>query len=133
MSNLLFPSKSRSFAGKRWLKIFLRTMHLLGTAGIGGGFLYHAPQQLWITYLWLVILSGLAIIAVEIWSNGIWLVQVRGVPILLKLLILSVLLFKGEIGMPVIVAVIAISGVISHAPGDIRYFSILHGKRVDSL
>ena len=133
MSRLLFPSKTRSFVGQRWVKIALRTLHLLGTAGVGGGILCNVSQQLWLPYLWLVLFSGLAFIAVEIWSNGIWLIQVRGLVIVIKILLISTLLFEENIGMIVMIIIIGLSGIISHAPGNVRYFSIFHWKRVESL
>lgn len=33
----LFPAESRQFYGQRWLNILLRSVHLLGVAGVGGG------------------------------------------------------------------------------------------------
>lgn len=32
----LFPAENRSYPGKRWVETALRTLHLIGTAGIGG-------------------------------------------------------------------------------------------------
>lgn len=133
MNRLLFPYETRSFFGKRWLKVSLRTLHLLGTAGVGGGVLYNLSQQFWFPYLWLVIFSGLAIIAVEIWSNGIWLIQIRGLVIVIKILLISILLFEESFAMIVLIIIIGLSGIISHAPGNVRYFSIFHWKRVDYL
>ena len=34
----LFPAESRQFYGQRWLNILLRSVHLLGVAGVGGGY-----------------------------------------------------------------------------------------------
>ena len=130
---LLFPSDYRTFRGKRWVKITLRTAHLVGTAGLGGGFLYQAPREFWLPYLTLTIASGFAIMLLELWTNGLWLIQLRGIAILFKLVLLSCLHFFPERGGLALVLSVVISGLISHAPGDIRYFSVLHGRRVDLL
>ncbi|HYW04898.1 MAG TPA: hypothetical protein VFA86_13235 [Gammaproteobacteria bacterium] len=129
----LFPAQSRKFPGQRWVNISLRTCHLLGVAGIGGGFLYHAPESAWTPYLWLAVASGAGMVAIQAWSNGIWLIQVRGLAVLAKLVLLALAAWAGASRGTVLVCVIAISGVISHAPGNVRYFSPWHRRRVDSL
>ena len=55
LKSLLFPSNSRFFPGQRWANICLRTLHLVGLAGLGGGFLYPAAGEHWRIYLDLVV------------------------------------------------------------------------------
>ncbi|MBE9504829.1 MAG: hypothetical protein IME96_11705 [Proteobacteria bacterium] len=129
----IFPEKSRTFSGQRWTKISLRTVHLLGVAGMGGGFLYSSPEQFWKPYLIATLISGIAFMLQEIWSNGVWLIQVRGIAVFLKLILLSFLLFSSGFEVIIIFSVIIISGVISHAPGELRYFSVFHGRRIEAL
>ena len=130
---LFFPAEYRSFPGKRWIRIGLRTLHLIGTAGVGGGFLYSSPREAWMPYLILTIATGFAIFFIEIWANGIWIIQLRGVAILVKLVLLSCLHFAPDWGGPALIGSIVISGLIAHAPGEVRYYSILHRRRVDEL
>ncbi len=124
---------ARAWPGRRWVSIGLRTLHLLGTAGVGGAFLYGAPAELWLPYLWLVAGSGVGMVMLQVWGNPLWLVQLRGVAILVKLGLILALLAGGVLELPLFVAVVVISGVISHAPGDVRYYSLWHGRRVESL
>ena len=132
-NRILFPRDSRSFSGKRWVNIALRTMHLIGVAGLGGGFLYQSPSEVWLPYLMLSIASGFGIMCLAIWTNGIWFIQLRGIAILIKLiLLLSVLFLKAHAGYALIITIV-ISGIIAHAPGDVRYYSIFHGRRVEDL
>jgi hypothetical protein len=133
ISRVLFPRDYRSFPGKRWVNIALRTVHLIGVAGLGGGFLYQAPQAAWLPYLVLSIASGFAIMCLDIWTDGIWLIQLRGIAILIKLIVLLCVPFFGGYEPYVLVIVIVISGLIAHAPGDVRYFSIFHGGRIEDL
>ncbi|MCP4697295.1 MAG: hypothetical protein GY862_10650 [Gammaproteobacteria bacterium] len=130
---LIFPRESRAFPGIRWVKISFRTLHLLGIAGLGGAFLYSAPREFWMPYLMLTAASGFALMLLDIWSNGIWLIQLRGIAIVIKLLLFFSLPLFGGFEHYVFIAILIISGVISHAPGDIRYFSIFHGRRIESL
>lgn len=129
----LFPRSTREFAGKRAVKIALRTVHLVGVAGIGGGFLYGAEMDAWRGYLYLTLLSGVAMMALEIWSNGIWLLQLRGMAVIVKLIALAAMTVTPDLEAPLFLAIVVISGVIAHAPGDVRYFSIWRWRRMDSL
>lgn len=130
---ILFPRHSRSFAGKRWLNISLRTLHLIGVAGLGGAYLYAAPRGLWQPYLWLSLGSGFSLMAISLYSNGIWLLQLRGILILFKLFLLGGMVWFPAFDLQLGVAVIVLSSVISHAPGNVRYYSIWHGRRIEYL
>jgi hypothetical protein len=129
----LFPHESRSFPGKRWLNISLRTLHLIGVAGLGGAYLYAAPKELWEPYLWLSLGSGVALVATSLYSNGIWLLQLRGLLILFKLALLGVMLWLPGFSLQLGVTVIVLSSVIAHAPGNVRYYSIWHRRRIENL
>lgn len=126
-----FPQRSRQFAGKRWCKIFLRTLHLFGIAGIGGAYLYHAPAADWQPFLWLTLTTGIAMVLVELWSHGIWILQVRGLAIALKLTLLGLATGLPTAADPwLIFVVICISGVIAHAPSAQRYYSPFYGRKI---
>lgn len=122
----LFPDIDRSFPGLRWINIVLRTIHLVGVAGVGGGFLYHTPLEHWQPYLGLSVASGLMMMCLSVWSNGMWLLQLRGVAMLVKLLLLTGSMVAG-VDAAVIIVVIAISGLIAHAPGKVRYYRVFDG------
>ena len=120
----LFPENSRNFPGLRWVNVSLRTLHLIGVAGIGGAFLYRVPFVEWVPYMWITILSGAVMLLLEIWCNGAFLIQLRGIAMLVKLLLLAGSLYLDR-GMYVMILVIVISGIISHAPAKVRYFMLL--------
>ncbi len=125
----LFPPKSRHFTGNRWVNMGLRTLHLIGIAGLGGAFLYAADRAMWQPYLLLTVLSGLGLVLLEIWSNGIWLLQLRGLATLLKLGILS-LVFVFGLKAWLLVVMIVIASLFAHAPADVRYWSPFYGRRI---
>lgn len=130
---ILFPEQSRFFPGQRWTNILLRTLHLIGLAGVGGGFFYPAADNSWMPYFYLAMASGIGLMAISIWSNGVWLVQLRGQSILFKVLLLALIPSFPEAKLPLFLAVIIISGLIAHAPGNIRYYSLYHRRRIDML
>jgi hypothetical protein len=117
---------------KRWTKIGLRSLHLLSVAGVGGGILFGLDKSLWINYWWLAIVSGGLMMLLDIISNPVWVVQIRGLVIFLKLVLLAFIgLYPAWDGILLIVIII-MSSVISHAPGKLRYYSLYHGKLIQS-
>lgn len=113
-------------AVKRWIKISLRTLHLVGVAGVAGGVLFGLDERLWTDYWWLALASGALIMLVDIISNPLWLVQVRGVSIMGKLVLLAFLGNAPDWDRVLLIAVIVISAIVSHAPGSVRYYSLYH-------
>jgi len=130
LRRLVFPPRYRDFPRKRWVKTALRTLHLIGIAGMGGGFLYEAPPAQWMPYFYLTMLSGLLFFALELWSNGIILLQVRGLVLAMKLLLLWLAVSNPDWRAALFMAIVVLAGAISHAPGDVRYYSIFHGRRI---
>lgn len=114
----------KTFPAIRWVNILLRTAHLVGVAGVGGAFLYQVPPSAWKPYLALIIVSGTAMLLLDIWSNARCLLQVRGIATLVKILLLSISAVAG-MQAHILIAVIVISGVISHAPAKVRYLSLV--------
>jgi hypothetical protein len=121
---------------KRWSKISLRTLHLVAVAGVGGGILFGIDKQLWLNYWWLALISGALMMLIDAASNPAWLVQVRGVAIILKLILLLFIGWGSECCTGwdefLLFIIIVISAVISHAPGNLRYFSLYHGRVISS-
>ncbi len=143
-SSAPLPSRPRSkmnqkngligkFPGKRSLKVGLRTLHLIGIAGVAGGVLLSQAQSSWTIYWYIALATGSAMMLLDLASNFIWCIQLRGLAIYLKLCLLTLLGWHPEYDKALVIAMIIISGVISHASGDLRYYSIWHRRRVDSL
>ena len=114
---------------RRLTKVAVRTVHLIGMAGMFGAAMYGASEP---TYFYLTMISGVVLVGMEAYSGWIWFVQLRGVAVYLKLLLLLALHFALQHTIVILIAVIAISGFMSHAPGWIRYYSLLHRKVVYS-
>ena len=130
---ILFPAQTRLLPGHRWINITLRAFHLIGIAGLGAGFFYTGVDNAWHAYYYITLSTGLLMTLLSIWSNGIWLLQLRGQLILFKLLLLLTATVLPSIKFELILLIIALSSVVSHAPGDIRYYSIYHGRRIETI
>ena len=128
----MISETDKAIAAKRWVSISLRTLHLIGVAGIGGAYLYHVPQTLWYPYLVLLIISGAGMLTMEMLSNTQYLLQIRGLATIAKLIILMVSILIGMETYQLFV-VIVISRVISHAPGKVRYYYIIKDTNKKSL
>ena len=133
LRQILFPAESRQYPGKRVVSIALRSLHLVGTAGVGAGVLFGVPEASWHPYLVLSVASGGAMVAQDTWSSAVHLIQVRGLAVIAKIIMLSCLHLAGAYQMHVLFAVIILSGVVSHASARVRYHSFLHGRQINSL
>ena len=124
-----FLSELPDNTARRLLKVIVRTIHLVGIAGVFGNAMAGTSVSVYIT---LAIVSGIVLVAMEAYSGWIWFVQLRGVSLYLKLLLLLFIHLYPETAISCLIAVIVISGFMSHAPNWIRYFSLQHGKVVHS-
>ena len=114
---------------RRLTKVVVRTIHLIGMAGMFGAAMFGAAEP---TYFYLTMISGVVLVGMEAYSGWIWFVQLRGFAVYLKLLLLLALHFALQHTIVILIVVIALSGFMSHAPGWIRYYSLLHRKVVYS-
>ena len=134
---ILFPASARSFPGMRWLNITLRSLHLVGMAGMGGDYLYRTSLSPWSDFWLLTLLSGGGMILVSLWSDGRWLLQLRGWVILFKLLLLAILPWLDQVvthgAAWGFIVIILLSSVIAHAPGRVRYRFMVHLSDVREL
>ena len=112
---------------RRLSKVFVRSLHLVGIAGAFGNAMMGTSESAYIT---LAILSGIVLTFMEAYGGWVWFVQIRGVSVYIKLLLLLYMHLHPEASIPVLIAVIVLSGFVSHAPSWIRYFSLRHGKVV---
>ena len=117
---------------KRWSKISLRTLHLLAVAGVGGGVLFSLDKHLWLNYWWLALASGVLLLLIDAIANPLWLVQVRGLVIVLKLILLIFLGSQPGWDPYLLATVIIMSVIISHAPSQVRYYSLYHRQVISS-
>jgi hypothetical protein len=119
--------------GNRWLNVILRTLHLVGVAGIGGGYLYACQGDDWRLYQDICLVSGTLLALLFFYSNGVWLLQLRGLVILLKLALFYAIVLWPDLAVPLLVLILILSGWISHAPARVRYYSPFYRRSIESL
>ena len=125
-----FPEKSRGFKGKRWLDISLRSIHLMGLLGVAGGFIFHVEESIWLPYFVITLISGFAMVMLSLWTHGKWLLQNRGLAIIFKLFLFIIIPVTPGYETFLLLSIVLISGVSSHAPAKFRYYSPFYGRQI---
>ena len=120
----LFPEPSRDFTGMRWLNISLRTLHLIGITLFAGALLSGSHHNFWQPWFDLTLYSGILLMALFCYASCNWFLQFRGIAILLKLLLLYLFWDHPQL-LAVMIVVVVISSIVSHAPGKVRYFFVI--------
>ena len=130
---LIFPESNRHFAGKRWIRVILRSLHICGVSVVVGGVFFGVSTQQLAEFYMITLSSGLILMLIDIYTNGVWIIQNRGWLILVKIGILVNLSVFENNSKWVLLLIVFFSGIISHATSDQRYYSLYHRKRVDLL
>jgi hypothetical protein len=112
----------------RWVRMSLRTAHLIAMGLLVGGVAVGTPAGQMTLALWGTLLSGALFVALELYESWVFLVQVKGLAVLFKLVLLAgAVMFPGS-ALPLLIVAIVIGGFSSHMPGKYRYYSIFHGR-----
>jgi hypothetical protein len=130
---LLFPATPRELGPRRGIKIFLRAVHVACAGILSGAYLLgvDAAREGWLAA---TVTTGTALLLLDLHESGAFLLQVRGVVVLLKVAALCALL-----GLPalepaagwILVALVVLSVVFSHAPSGVRYRVLWFADRVN--
>ena len=109
------------------MSIALRTLHLAAFGMLLGGHAFGVEEERLLASLYLTILSGLGLMALEIYAVGLyWLILGKGIMVLVKLALLLVIPFFWEARVALLLLVIGIASVGSHMPARYRHYSLLH-------
>ncbi|MBI1737312.1 MAG: hypothetical protein HYR51_19235 [Candidatus Rokubacteria bacterium] len=132
MKSFLCPEPPRRIPAHRLLGVALRTAHLLTIGAVLGGHVFDVDPTRIVPFLVLAIVSGAALMALELASTCAWLFMGKGVAVVLKLgLLLAVPLFW-EHRVALLVAVTVVAGVGSHMSSRFRHYSFLTRSVVEA-
>ncbi len=126
----IFPEVPRDFPGRRGLKIFLRSFHVLLVAVLVGGSILEVETALLRAWLVGALASGLLIFLLDLHESGAFLLQVRGVVVLAKIGLLAALPWLGAWQPWVLGGLVVVSVLSSHAPSRVRYLAVAGGGRI---
>jgi hypothetical protein len=124
-----FPEQMRFLPGARAWSITFRTLHLAAFGVLLGGHAFAVDAEKLLPSLWLTILSGIGLIALEVYTQGLyWLFLGKGIMVLVKLGLLLAVPFFWESRVLLLLLVVGIASVGSHMPARFRHYSFLHGR-----
>jgi len=127
--NRFFPEKARRLPGSRAWSITFRTLHLAAFGVLLGGHAFAVEADKLLPYLYLTILSGIGLIALEMYAVGLyWLFLGKGLMVLAKLGILLAVPFFWEQRLALLLVVVVVASVGSHMPARFRHYSVLHRR-----
>src|ERR1039457_3405609 len=124
--NVVAPALSRS----RALNIALRTAHIGVTGALFGGHVFATAAERLLPCLYLTILTGTALLIVEIYPEWRRMFEVRTAMIAAKVSLLFLIPWLWTYRVPILIVVIIISSIGSHMPRRYRYYSILDRRPV---
>jgi hypothetical protein len=128
LKSLLFPEPRRRLAHARWWNIAARTVHLAATGTLLGGHVFQVPPETLNPLLWTAIVTGGVMIAVEVIPSAHWAHQVCAVFVYVKLLILCLVPLLWAYRVPMLLAVLVLASVGSHAPRRVRHYSLWYRR-----
>jgi hypothetical protein len=128
LSALLFPDPRRRLPHSRWWNIGARTAHLAATGVLLGGHVFGADEAVLRPLLWVAIASGAAMIAIEVYPTAHWAHQVCALFVYAKLGVLCLVPFMWAYRVPMLLAVLALASVGSHAPRRVRHYSLWYRR-----
>ena len=124
--------ETKPLPGGRALRTGLRTVHVLAFATLYGGHVYNLPPERLLWGLVATVATGTAFLAFEIYSAPVYLVEMRGLATVVKLALVAAVAVFWEARVALLSIAIVIGVVASHMPGRYRYFSLLHGRVVET-
>ncbi len=109
--------------------IIARTVHLAATGTLLGGHVFGVPAVHLYAALWVAIGSGAALIFLEMYASIHWAHQGCALILYAKLGLLCLIPWLWNYRVPILLAVVTLASVGSHAPRTIRHYSVVF-KRV---
>ena len=119
-----------NFIGKRWLRVILRSIHLVGVVVVFVSVVTGNQDKL----SWgIALISGVGLFILEAFSNLLWFIQLRSLVLYIKFVLLYGVFTYPDYAWYCMISMIFLSGIVSHAPSSFRYYSFVHGKKISSI
>lgn len=129
LAALLFPDPPRRIPAHRAISVALRTAHLATFGTLLGGHVFEIDHSQLLPFLLATIVSGVALMGLELASTCAWLFMGKGIAVLLKLFLLAMVPLFWEYRVPLLLSVVVIGSVGSHMTSRLRHYSLLPGSR----
>jgi len=107
--------------------IAARTIHIASTSVLLGGYTFNPTASGLAPCFLLAGASGLVLVAIEAYSHPHWADQLWFLAVLLKTLLLCLLPLTTAPRVLVVLLVLVLGSIGSHAPKSLRHYSVLLG------
>lgn len=131
MKAVLFPDPPRRIPAQRWLGVILRTAHLMTFGTLLGGHFFEIDSARLVPFLAATIVTGVALMLLELASTVHWLFMGKGVAVMVKLLMLSLVPLFWEHRVAILLGTVVVASVGAHMPSRLRHYSFLHGRTIE--
>jgi hypothetical protein len=128
----LLPDPPRHFRWGRWTQVLFRSAHIAGMALLVGALPFTTDHRALRAAIWLTVLSGLGLWALDLMKSCAVLFEGAGVALLLKLLCLALGFAFPQARFQWYLAAVVVASVGSHMPGRWRHYSFLEGRVLDA-
>jgi hypothetical protein len=125
---LLFPDPRRRLPHSRWWNIGARTVHLAATGILLGGHVFGADAGTLVPALWVAIVSGATMIAIELYPTAHWAHQICALFVYAKIGVLCLVPLFWEHRVALLLVVLVLASVGSHAPRRVRHYSLRYRR-----
>jgi hypothetical protein len=112
----------------RVYKLLARTVHLIAIAGLVGGHMFGAPLEPLRRLLYLSIITGVAMGALEAYPNPRFFCEGWALLLWLKLALLTSVLVFWNVRTSILIVVVVIASVGSHMPRALRHWVPLRNR-----
>ncbi len=130
ITSLFFPAEPRSLPGRRGLKILLRAAHVLCSGVLTGGYVFDVASARPGHWVMATLISGAAILLLDLHETGIFLLQMRGWFVVAKLAAVALVPRIEPTAAAWLLGALVVGSVVSsHAPSRVRYFIPFGGGR----
>jgi hypothetical protein len=119
----------RAVPGRRALGIAFRTVHIASFGALLGGQLFAVDPERLGPWLLATVLSGGALVALELASTGAWLTTVKGLAVVAKLALLAGFALVPEHRVTILLLVVILASVSSHMPARYRHHQLVAAWR----
>ena len=107
----------------RVYKLLARAVHLIAIAGLVGGHMFGAPLAPLRLLLYLSIITGIAMCALEAYPNRHFFCEGWALLLWLKLVVLTLVLVFWNARTPILIVALVIASLGSHMPRAMRHWT----------
>ncbi|MFQ5898477.1 MAG: hypothetical protein ACE5JN_09540 [Candidatus Methylomirabilia bacterium] len=119
---------SRKIPHERAWNVVFRTVHLMAFGLVLGGHAWEVELDRLLVAFWVTVLSGVALMGIELFKSLEWVFLGKGIMVLAKLGLLLLVPVFWEARLPLLLAVVVVASVGSHMPSRFRHYSLLRRR-----